>query len=431
MMEAKEKTITSSNELESLYAINQVANKNEDWKVALDQIAHLIRSILIFDNLVLYLPDASTGVMEAAYARSVGRGKSSGADLSWGETVANQVMANPQVTIQLPSDNRTETGESRLEQPHVLGVPLQFNDQVLGILVLIRFGGPAFDEKSIRLAVFIGAEIAHLIEEKKLRSILEVLEKEQQQSQLQENFITTISHELLTPLGFIKGYATTLLRSDTNWDEKLRHEFLTIIDQETDRLQELIDNILDSTRLQSGSLPMEFQPVRLDVLIRDVILRAQLQHLGLQVQINSDADSIPPIQGDPRRLAQVVDNLLENAIKYAPNSTISITIRREKEEMLVIFQDTGPGIPAQYLPYLFRRFFRNPEQPTNVRGTGLGLYICQQIVKAHKGTISIDSAVGAGTTVMIHLPCSQNTGLPNNSQKKIEKEELDDPHLGC
>jgi K+-sensing histidine kinase KdpD len=426
MIQAEQNTITSSDELDSLYAINQVATRYDDWKAALDQIAQLIRAILIFDNLVLYLPDVLNGVMEAAYARSVGRGKTSGADLSWGETVANQVLADRQVIMQQPSTTQGGPAENRLEKPYVLGVPLQFKDKIFGILVLIRYGGPVFDQRSIRLAVFIGAEIAHLVERKNLKNNLENLQREQQQAKIQDDFISTISHELLTPLGFIKGYATTLLRSDTNWDEKLKREFLTIIDQETDRLQELIDNILDSTRLQSGSLPMEFQPVRLDVLVRDVILRAQMQHLGLQVQIHSNSESNIPIHGDPRRLAQVIDNLLENAIKYAPNSIITVTIRHQNDEMLIIFQDTGPGIPAQYLPRLFERFFRNPEQPGNVRGTGLGLYICKQIIKAHDGTIAIDSTVGVGTVVSIRLPCPQNTRSLNDTMAKIEKEELDD-----
>ena len=408
-------------ELDSLYAINQVVNKTEDWKAALDQIVKLIRTILIFDNLVLYLPDSTAGLLEVSYARAIGRGRSLGADLSWGEAVANQVLSSRQVYIQQPPNNKVEsTDQNRLEQPHVLGIPLQFQEQMLGILVFIRFGGPVFDQNNTRLAIFIGEEIAHFLERKHLKRLFSILQEEHQQTQLQDNFITTISHELLTPLGFIKGYATTLLRSDTTWDENTRREFLTIIDQETDRLQELIDNILDSTRLQTGNLPMEFQPVRLDVLIRDVITKARLNHKSLQVLFKPETPVIL-VQGDPQRLAQVFENLISNAVKYAPGSAITITINKEKDSIIIIFSDNGPGIPAQYMSHLFERFFRNPEQAINVHGTGLGLYICRQIINAHHGSISIESVLGEGTSVRIQLPCDQKPKPLKRSSKVEEK----------
>jgi K+-sensing histidine kinase KdpD len=408
---------TLTKELDCLYAINQVVNKTEEWKAALDQIVKLIRTILIFDNLVLYLPEETTGPLEVAYARAVGRGRSAGGDLSWGEAAANQVLSTRQVYIQQPPGIIGEGAEqNRLEQPHVLGIPLQFQEQMLGILVLIRFGGPVFDQNNTRLAIFIGEEIAHLLERKHLKRLFSILEEEHQQAQLQEDFITTITHELLTPLGFIKGYATTLLRADTSWDENTRIEFLTIIDQETDRLQELIDNILDSTRLQSGNLPMEFQPVKLDVLIRDVIMRAQLNHQSLQIIFKPEIP-VTLVQGDPRRLAQVFDNLLSNAVKYAPESAITITINKDKDSIIILFSDHGPGIPAQYIPRLFERFFRNPEQAVNVHGTGLGLYICRQIITAHHGAISIESVLGEGTIVRIQLPCDQKSKPSKKSQK--------------
>lgn len=392
------------NELEKLYRINQIVSQSVEWRLALDQIVQLARAILIFDNLVCYQSDVSAGSLEVIYARAVGRGRSVGADLSWGETAANQVLLSRQMFIQTPQP--VQESEDRLELPHVLGIPMKVQDQLMGILVLIRFGGPAYDTTDKRIAVFIADEFMHLLEKKQVQERFASLEKEQQQARLQEDFITTISHELLTPLGFIKGYATTLLRSDTTWDEKNRREFLTIIDQETDRLQELIDNLLDSARLQSGTMPMEFQPVRLDALIRDVIMRARLQHKSLQVLLKVDTP-ITPIKGDPRRLSQVFENLISNAIKYAPGAAIIVTLRRETDHTHISFKDNGPGIPLQYQSHLFERFYRNPEQAINVRGSGLGLYICRQIITAHRGKIWIDSISGEGTDVQVLLPIDQ------------------------
>jgi signal transduction histidine kinase len=399
--------VTALKEIASLSTILRAINQSKDWKSALDEILVNARAVLIYDNLVLYFPEEITGSLDVGYAKAVGRGRLAGADLAWGEVVANQVLANGRSVMQGPATG--EAGASRLDQPYLLAIPILSLGKTRGILVFIRFGGPIFSEADQLAAEFIAEMIAPTLEEIELKKRIAVLEAESRQARLQEDFISTISHELLTPLGFIKGYATTLLRSDTAWDETSQHEFLTIIDQETDRLQELIDNLLDSARLQSGTLQMQFQPVRLDALIRDAVMRARTNLKSLQVQLNIQ-NPVAPVMGDPRRLVQVFENLFSNSIKYAPGAPIIIHIRREKEEMVLEFQDKGPGIPAQYLPNLFERFYRNPEQAINVRGTGLGLYICRQIMEAHQGVIQIDSEVGEGTIVTIRLPCGAKTG---------------------
>jgi signal transduction histidine kinase len=234
-----------------------------------------------------------------------------------------------------------------------------------------------------------------------------LLEQQSQESRLQEDFISTITHELRTPLGFIKGYTTTLLRSDTNWDQLTQQEFLRIIDQEADRLQELIENLLDSARLQSGNLRMDFQSVRLDSLIRSIGDRVKLHHPSFNVSIDPE-QSNATIRADPKRLGQVFENLLNNAVKYAPGSDVWVTIEvNEPKNVLINVRDQGPGIHPRYLPHIFERFFRNPELEPYVHGSGLGLFICKKIIQAHQGQINATSTVGEGTTFHITLPFQQ------------------------
>jgi signal transduction histidine kinase len=404
--------------LDNLYAISQAISRADHWKPALDQIIPLLRAILIFDNLVFYLPDPKNGNLEVAYARVVGRGRSAGPDISWGESVANQVYKTGQIFLQQPQQEKPV--EERLNSPYLLGVPVSLHERILGAMVFIRFGGPPYSSDNTRIASYTSERIAQLVEFQLLKRDFEILEVEQHQARLQEDFVSTITHELLTPLGFIKGYTTTLLRPDTSWDESNRHEFLTIIDEETDRLQELIDNVLDSARLQSGTLRMQFQPVRLDALLKDVSMRARIHHKSLQIITNLDTP-VDPIQGDPQRLAQVFENLLSNAIKYAPGAIIVIAINRDDGNAHITFQDNGPGIPAQYLPLLFERFFRNPEQSPTVRGTGLGLYICRQIIEAHNGKIWVESFLGEGTTFHLLLPSQQPA---HHASKAVKNQTL-------
>lgn len=391
-------------EFDRVLSINRIIAQSSHWKPALDHIVPLLRQIFIFDNLVLYLPDPNTKQIEVAYARVVGRGRSIGPDINWGETIARHVFQAGKMALQEPAQETLP--DERLNLPYLLAHPILGDHVVVGVLVFIQFGGPGYTEQDQRITGLIADGISLLLRNQQLHSSLQALESERRQVRLQEDFVSTISHELLTPLGFIKGYTTTLLRADASWDEGSRREFLTIVDEETDRLQELIDNVLDSARLQSGTLRMDFQPVRLDALVKDVTQRARQHHKNLQIDLNL-FQTPDPIQGDPRRLAQVFENLLGNAVKYAPDSPITITLTNDKDTVHLSFQDHGPGIPAQYVPHLFERFFRNPDQAPNIRGTGLGLYICRQIIDAHHGKISVDSYLGEGTTFQIDLPYEQ------------------------
>ncbi len=369
----------------------------DDWKKALNSLFITLRKKFVFDNLAIYLVEKAGALPEAVYARAVGRGRSKEAEASWGEEIANQVVATGKIIISNPTDM---SSSERTSKPYLLGLPLKL-PVGNGAIVFVRFGGPEYTPDQMPLAALATVQTDRIFENRSLKEIQIQLELARQRAQFQDDFIATISHELHTPLGFIKGYTTSLLRSDTVWDPATQKEFLNIIDDESDHLVTLIDRILDSARLQSGNMHMDFQPVRLDSLLRDVIMRIQNRHKDLEVV--QDIASAPPIQADGVHLAQVFDNLFDNAIKYAPGSRITISLRVEANKQVVIFADQGAGIPSEHLPFLFERFYRVPGHP-NKRGTGLGLFICRQIVLAHNGQISVQTAPGKGTTFMVELP---------------------------
>jgi signal transduction histidine kinase len=313
--------------------------------------------------------------------------------------VAYQILQTHETACsETPSAGSTD----RLDHPFVLGIPLLVGDLVLGVIIFVRFGGPIFTQESVKLGEFIARQITYLVERQRIQDEFHELKLQHQQTRLQQDFVSTISHELRSPLGFIKGYTTTLLRSDTEWDHNTQMEFLKIIDEETDHMQELIENLLDSARLQAGQLSFQFQPVRLDSVVNDVILRTRLHHPELTFHFDYEQPLLPTT-ADPVRLAQVLENLTSNAIKYAPGSDILITIKQDDSKSIILFTDYGPGIPEKYLPYVFDRFFRSPETPT-IHGSGLGLFICKHIVQAHNGEITVQSTLGEGTTFQVVLP---------------------------
>ncbi len=375
----------------------QAASMNNDWKAALDKLLVALRAEFVFDNVAVYMVDPTTLNLEIAHARAVGRGKAAEADAAWGENLANQVLAKESVLVQDP----VEGANDRLSQAYLLGLPLYNGSKVFGVMVFVRFGGPVYEDAHITLAIVVGGWVSALLYRKVHEETGQQLNALQQKVQLQDDFVATISHELRTPLGFIKGYSTTLLRADTTWDEETKQEFLTIIDEEADKLAQLIDNILESAKLQSRSVQLNLQPIRMDALIRDVVVRVRTRHKDLEVELR--LEPIPPIQGDNVRITQVLDNLFSNAVKYASGSKITVSVKEDDGSILVIFSDRGPGIPKAYLPYIFERFYRVPGERAS-KGSGLGLYICNQIIMAHHGKIWVESELKRGTTFYIQLP---------------------------
>jgi signal transduction histidine kinase len=381
-----------------VHELMKIATKAGDTRRNVEDFFVLLREHFVFDNIAVYIYDDSTATLEIAQARAIGRAKNAEADAAWGETFAGHVFTKGKLLIQEPESEAPV--EDRLQQAYLLGIPLRASGKVIGSLVFVRFGGPAYEEEHLVVAS-LGAQLLSVLFERKIwKETYDILHELKQQIQLQEDFVSTISHELRTPLGFIKGYSTSLLRQDTSWDKETQNEFLTIIDEEADRLSLLIENVLESARLQSRTLPLRFQPLRLDAVLRDVVARIRSRYKDLDVSL--DANPTPPIQGDGVRIAQVFENLFTNAIKYAPGAPIIIILQQVGTNMLVSFMDRGPGIPQESLPLIFERFYRVRSE--NSTGTGLGLFICKQIIEAHRGKIWAESNPEQGTTFFIELP---------------------------
>jgi len=394
------------------YTLSSIASGTEPWKLSLEKLFSTARGHFIFDNLVIYGPGEDTSPTDILYARAVGRGKSAEADVAWGSSIVNRVALENKEIVEIPQDiNQAD----RLQLPYILGLPIPIAPSIVAVLVFIRYGGPDYLEDHIEFAQFISTIVSSILRQKYLTDFAENLETEKNTSKIQFDFVNTISHELRNPLGFIKGYTTTLLRDDAEWDRNVQIDFLQIIERETNNLSELIDNLLDSSRLQSGQMKFNYQIVRINSLLKDEINRALMIDPGRNIELVCEAD-IPTIQADTRRLAQVFDNLLSNSRKYAPNALVKITVAHDPTYITIKFIDNGPGIPLAYIPKIFTRFFRIPERSLDVHGSGLGLSICKQIIEMHKGEISAESSE-TGTTFIIKLPVGADYQLGNGEVK--------------
>lgn len=226
--------------------------------------------------------------------------------------------------------------------------------------------------------------------------------------ELKSTFVSVISHELKTPVALIKGYVSTLRREDASWDREVIADSLAVIEEEADHLTELIENLLDASRLQAGVLAINSSDVDLAVLARRIAERFQTQSNRHQIVVDFPAD-FPIILGDDDRLAQVFSNLISNAIKYSPDGG-EIRIRGQvlPQQVVVCVSDQGPGIAISDIPYVFDRFYRASDATRTTKGAGLGLFLARAVVEAHGGRIWVDPKPGAGARICFSLPREQS-----------------------
>jgi|GEM_PF-808543 len=222
---------------------------------------------------------------------------------------------------------------------------------------------------------------------------------------LKSDFISTVSHELRTPLTSIKGYVDLVLAGDVGPLTPEQKEFLTIVSQNTTRLTELINDLLEIERLESGKIEFEFAELDLAEILDNVARSLQVSAEQKGLEFLTEIPSGLRVRGDRDRLAQVFLNLLSNAIKYTPAGTVELRAHQEDDTVVVEVRDTGIGISESDLQKLFQKFFRSDNPYVRkAGGTGLGLSIAKAIVERHGGSITVTSELGQGSTFTVRLP---------------------------
>ncbi|MFZ5820152.1 MAG: ATP-binding protein [Chloroflexota bacterium] len=239
--------------------------------------------------------------------------------------------------------------------------------------------------------------------------ILRDITADQELDRMKSSLVSTVSHELRTPLAAIKGYASTLLADDVEWDRNSQREFLNIISDESDRLTNLVNNLLDLSRIEAGSLALSWEECNLEGLIHRAAQQAHLQ-TGNRLEVQIEAH-LPKLRADRPRLETILRNLIENSVKYAgENATIRVNIGRHDGQFIFRVSDDGPGIPPEESQRIFDSFYRVDDSLTRLAsGAGLGLAICQGFVHAHGGSIWVEKQQ-KGACIAFSIP--QNTPAP-------------------
>lgn len=399
--------------------------RERDLAVMLPQfLAGLIATLPAADAGVLLLFDSTVHRLKAVAAHGYDELYMLQLHLAVGESLSGKAFQTGQTQLyttaediagamaDLTPQNRELFRAATVGLHHPLSavcVPLKAGHEKVGVLVLenLRQAG-TFGPDDLPFLEAVAELITLSIENMRLSQELQTTHALKEANRLKDELISTLAHEMRTPLTSIKGYATALLMDDVSFSPGTQQEFLQIIDEECDVLQNLIHDLLESSMIDAGLLKLEPQPVLLPRLARDVI--AEMGHQARKHRFVVDfAPDFPIVDADPQRMAQVLRNLVDNAIKYSPDGGL-IVVRGETrgDEVVISVSDQGVGIAPEHLNRLFEKYFRiESGLVRHMVGSGLGLPIAHTIVESHNGRIWAESQPGAGTTLHFALPVTR------------------------
>ncbi|MEA2486339.1 MAG: hypothetical protein QOD46_1450 [Actinomycetota bacterium] len=379
------------------------------------RLAAAVPKVMIADRASVLLWDERTRSL--SYRGFFGYPKELERDL---HGTIHRLEETPQLSDVLVVDQPEQTtGESTIDQvvrklvesygaSEVFVVPISARGQFLGVIAATRDADKprleVHDTLQARMHGLADEAATALQNARLLEQERAVVQRLQEADRMKSEFLAVVSHELRTPLSVIIGSARTLERRGDQIDESLRNEFISTLLKRGEQLQRLVEDLLEASR----TIVLRPDLVDLSNLGRAAVTDAR--KLGTDCTIEF-VDGVPvEVIADAGRLRQVVDNLLTNAIKYAPGAEICVTTGTDRKAAWLKVEDTGPGMTSEQLEKAFDRFYQadaSEQRPSG--GIGLGLYICRRIAEAHGGTIDLHSEEGEGTEATLRLPLLEDT----------------------
>lgn len=403
-------------DLKAINVIASILSRSLDLNDVLNGAMDEVVKTMGVDVAGVYLLNESDGLLHLEACRGVSVDLIRAVDkLKVGEGVSGRAVESgkPLVVQDVPAYQgvmRSAVRESGLKT--LVSIPLRAKNAVLGALSIGCNTAKVFSDGEINLLSSICSHIALSIDNIRLYEEQKVnLEKIEEANRRKTEFVSGVSHELRTPLASIKGFTSTV-RSDKAMDEKTRDEFLKIVEDETDRLTRLIEDLLDLSRIESGRLKIKEEKIDIAPLIKKCVegLMVQSEERNIQLQLMVP-DSLPEILADRDKITQILINLLSNAIKYTQNGG-KVTVMGGSQDGAVIVEvsDTGVGISKENLPHIFERFFRIEKPGIEAKGTGLGLSIAKALAEVFHGRVDVKSEPGRGSTFSLTLPVVSDKG---------------------
>jgi two-component system, OmpR family, sensor histidine kinase KdpD len=376
-------------EARTLYELSSSLLGQDSLRSTLHRVAATVRSLFELAGCAVVV-QADDG--DAVVAASDGRVP---------DDVTAMLEAGPGGTLQ-PRQSATGAPAST----GMLVVPTQTADRPVGALVLVadKDQPPGFGEAERRVLATFANQAALAIDQGQRQEEREHARALAETDRLRTALLNSVSHDLRTPLSSIKASASSLLDPEILWDADEQREFLTTIDQESDRLTRLVHNLLDMSRIEGGALDPRLMESTLAEVAGPAVRSARAK--TSQPILVDIPDSLPAILVDPVRLDQVLTNLLDNARRHAGAAPVTLTGRATDGRVELRVADHGPGIPEPERERVFDQFYRLRRNGRAPEGTGMGLAICRGIVEALDGRIWVEETSGGGATFVVSLPAA-------------------------
>lgn len=434
-----EQAMLRERETRVLYELVNATTSEEDLERQLDIVAHAVVNNFalegIYDCAILLPEEHGQLALQADARQSVKQMVLSSDE----EKAAQSVMLQGRVIEVYATSNvypaqkeepyrfrRVLSAKESEAQKYIQLIPLQQGQTVVGVARLVVNAGArrfpierniegqklSFNHSNAFFWTFLDQATA-MIERARLHRDALQIELLQRTDALRSALLSSVSHDLRTPLSSIKAAASSLLQEDVEWDEETKRSFALAIEREADRLNRLVGNLLDMSRIEGGALKAEKEWYSIEEVIHDVIghMYTLLQDRNVRKDI---PDNLPPVELDYLQIDQVLTNLIENAVRYTPSqSPIEIAVRSMDGQIMISIADRGPGIPPYDLERIFDKFYRvsgAKRRNSSVMGTGLGLAVCRGLVEAHGGRIWAENRPEGGAIFRFTLPLEKAEG---------------------
>jgi len=363
-----------------------------------------LRGLVPFDRCAIVLAEGGVARIMATAGEGAETAFPPGSDWPLEDSVTSEVLGGETVVQrELAEEQKTDVAQLlELGLHSRVAAPLFVGARTIGMLSLSRHERDAFAADEIELVSLLGRLVATAVQNIRVyEAERQTVEELRRLSALRADFVSLVSHELRSPMAAVIGAATTLRVRWRELSTEHRDAFLALIADETDRLATLISDVLDTSRIEAGTFTFRFGDVDVAALVQDAVGAAAIGQD--EVRVIADLDGpLPHVRGDRERLRQVLDNLIENAVKYSDaGAEVSVVARRARDLERLEVIDRGPGIPHEHLELIFEKFGRGRG---NRPGTGLGLFIARSIAEAHGGSLDVRSVPGEGATFVLELP---------------------------
>jgi signal transduction histidine kinase len=366
-----------------------------------------LRGVITFDRTAIILVDDGSARVIAAAGAAAETVFPPGTRRPVADSLLDEVTNRGQTVYREDMDDLRYPEEQEFVELGLrcrLAAPLFVGPRSVGMISLVREQPRAFTTDEIEfvslLGRFLGSTVQNIRAYEAERATVEELRR---LSELRADFVALVSHELRSPITAVVGSARTLRDRWRELTPQQRESFLTLIDHETNRLAELVTDVLDTSRIESGQFSYSFREVDLGELVQESAAAAESSQDDVRI-MSLVHRPLPVVRGDRDRLRQVLTNLLENAVKYSPaGGEVEVEALAENGRISVEVRDRGPGIPSEHHALIFEKFGRVRGEHAKP-GTGLGLFIARSIVEAHGGSLEVRVREGPGAAFSVELP---------------------------